>query len=348
MTSCGRARMGRCRLTAQLPTSSRSLSLLPSPHHPISCTSMAISPSPQLLSLLQLREALTTLELLQSFFPLPGELVVSLETTILLPRLEAWIEEQESVGSSGSKGKGKGTEELAWGEKARGGLEFVLRLELRRAGDEDRGDGGDRNGEASEWVVEMSVVIPLLGTTSTATPPRPDGVRKASTGTTLESSPISYGRQLPKLSVLQPSWLSRSQHIDLVNQFTTLLTLPSSPSTPSTSQTDLVSDDDITTILAAIETLKDLSQSLIPDLSLSNLSLSTPEEIEEEFRVFYHFPSLSTKAKRKDLVDWAAEYGLTGFVLAGQSLVLPSHHMGLIDKSRQARDIVRGGTTVYD
>ena len=39
-------------------------------------------------------------------------------------------------------------------------------------------------------------------------------------------------------------------------------------------------------------------------------------------RVWFYFPSLSTREKRKDLVDYAPGYGLTGFVLAGKPGVL--------------------------
>jgi len=39
-------------------------------------------------------------------------------------------------------------------------------------------------------------------------------------------------------------------------------------------------------------------------------------------RVFFYFPSLSTKEKRMDLVRYAADYQLTGFVLAGKPGVL--------------------------
>ncbi|KAL4892181.1 ubiquitin-conjugating enzyme/RWD-like protein [Aspergillus ambiguus] len=35
-------------------------------------------------------------------------------------------------------------------------------------------------------------------------------------------------------------------------------------------------------------------------------------------RVWFYFPSLSTRGKRDDLVDYAPGYGLTGFVLAGK------------------------------
>lgn len=39
-------------------------------------------------------------------------------------------------------------------------------------------------------------------------------------------------------------------------------------------------------------------------------------------RVWFYFPSLSTREKRKDLVNYAASYHLTGFVLAGKPGVL--------------------------
>ncbi|KWU41876.1 hypothetical protein RHOSPDRAFT_22159 [Rhodotorula sp. JG-1b] len=43
---------------------------------------------------------------------------------------------------------------------------------------------------------------------------------------------------------------------------------------------------------------------------------------EEEYRVWYWFPSLSSREKRDDMVNWAPEYGLTGFVLAGKPALL--------------------------
>ena len=40
-----------------------------------------------------------------------------------------------------------------------------------------------------------------------------------------------------------------------------------------------------------------------------------PDKLE---RVWFWFPMLSTREKRKDMVDYAPRYGLTGFVLAGE------------------------------
>ena len=39
-------------------------------------------------------------------------------------------------------------------------------------------------------------------------------------------------------------------------------------------------------------------------------------------RVWFYFPSISTRSKRDDLVKWAPSYGLTGFLLAGKPGIL--------------------------
>jgi hypothetical protein len=69
-------------------------------------------------------------------------------------------------------------------------------------------------------------------------------------------------------------------------------------------------------------------------------------------RVWFWFPSLSTREKRKDLVNYAARWGLTGFVLAGMhhlmafrsstdTISLPTGKPGLLcleGTARQAED----------
>ena len=52
--------------------------------------------------------------------------------------------------------------------------------------------------------------------------------------------------------------------------------------------------------------------------SEANTSLQT-ENLE---RVWFWFPMLSTREKRKDLIDYAPGYGLTGFVIAGKPALL--------------------------
>ena len=54
------------------------------------------------------------------------------------------------------------------------------------------------------------------------------------------------------------------------------------------------------------------------------LQLVKHEDVEDDGelqRVWFWFPSLSPREKRKDLVNYAARWRLTGFVLAGTSLI---------------------------
>ena len=46
------------------------------------------------------------------------------------------------------------------------------------------------------------------------------------------------------------------------------------------------------------------------------------EETDRVVRVWYYFPSLSTKEKRKDLVEYAKGYKITGWVVAGKPGVM--------------------------
>lgn len=56
------------------------------------------------------------------------------------------------------------------------------------------------------------------------------------------------------------------------------------------------------------------------EVRLSQLSKKEEAEDDGELqRVWFWFPSLNTREKRKDLVNYAARWGLTGFVLAGTS-----------------------------
>ena len=54
--------------------------------------------------------------------------------------------------------------------------------------------------------------------------------------------------------------------------------------------------------------------------------VGTDNEEEELQRVWFWFPSLSTREKRRDLVTYASRWGLTGFVLAGTfAFAFPFH-----------------------
>ncbi|RSH88095.1 uncharacterized protein EHS24_000622 [Apiotrichum porosum] len=105
-----------------------------------------------------------------------------------------------------------------------------------------------------------------------------------------------------KISVRQPPFLSRGAYADLA------AALPIAPEHESASDT----------VMTAIETVRATASTLavteepadpVPDVVVDDGALE---------RVWFWFPSLSTREKRRDLVEYAATYRLTGFVLAGK------------------------------
>lgn len=118
---------------------------------------------------------------------------------------------------------------------------------------------------------------------------------------------LADGSPAATIRLQQPPWMSRTTHDGLA------ASLPSCNPSTFTSNTDL--------LLHTIDFLRDKVASVIP-LSSEPTPTDTPTKADEpEFRVWLWFPSLSTREKRDDIVNWAPEYGLTGFVLAGASRV---------------------------
>lgn len=119
----------------------------------------------------------------------------------------------------------------------------------------------------------------------------------------------------PTLSLRQPTWISRAQ----------LSTL-----------TAALPPD----VFEAIDHIRDSGPDLIATATATAASTQTPTSnvsttspaadgvgIDSSakaplVRVWFYFPSLSTRAKRTDMVSHAPTYGLTGFVLAGKPGVL--------------------------
>ncbi|PWY89231.1 hypothetical protein BO70DRAFT_331114 [Aspergillus heteromorphus CBS 117.55] len=105
----------------------------------------------------------------------------------------------------------------------------------------------------------------------------------------------------------QPTWISKAE----------LATLSA----------DMPQDD----IFSALEYVQheaslflETQQKMNDSLSLTNTPSSGAKRSAEDplVRVWFYFPSLSTRAKRNDLVNHAPTYSLTGFVLAGKPGVL--------------------------
>ncbi|KAI4737811.1 hypothetical protein E4T50_11705 [Aureobasidium sp. EXF-12298] len=94
-------------------------------------------------------------------------------------------------------------------------------------------------------------------------------------------------------------------------------------------------------IFSALDTLRDQGTSLIP-------TSTTPTESKVStgplVRVWFYFPSLSTREKRQHMVDWAPSYSLTGFVLAGKPVSwgdIPSHQKKVSERYRETGDEVK-------
>jgi hypothetical protein len=99
-----------------------------------------------------------------------------------------------------------------------------------------------------------------------------------------ETPPITF-------SLRQPNWLDKASVAALSS------TLPSD-------------------IFSALDFLRDQGPSLIPTATTTPNAKS--KSTGPLVRVWFYFPSLSTREKRQHMVDWAPSYSLTGFVLAGK------------------------------
>lgn len=111
---------------------------------------------------------------------------------------------------------------------------------------------------------------------------------------TLEMDPPSIKSRLQ-----QPDWLSKNQ-VALLNSS--------------------IPDEDILTV---IEHVKEEAAQLSAQ---ANVSASEAEGVFDVnaplVRAWFYFPSISTRAKRDDLVNFAPTYGLTGFLMAGKPGIL--------------------------
>lgn len=124
-----------------------------------------------------------------------------------------------------------------------------------------------------------------------------------------EPGPETETDQPPPLNytLRQPDWLSKAEVAEL------------SSSMPN--------DD----ILSALEYIQEEGARLLETQKSSMSSTSTSNQpstgnnhssLGPIVRVWFYFPSLSTRAKRDDMVNYGPDYSLTGFVLAGKPGVL--------------------------
>uniref|UniRef100_A0A8H7NMC2 Small nuclear ribonucleoprotein Prp3 C-terminal domain-containing protein n=1 Tax=Bionectria ochroleuca TaxID=29856 RepID=A0A8H7NMC2_BIOOC len=102
----------------------------------------------------------------------------------------------------------------------------------------------------------------------------------------------------PKTRVRQPAWMSKADAARLTSD---------------------IPKEDIFTI---IEAVKDLAAEYLVSKKAAALESAKKNIDEAIVRVWFYFPSISTRSKRDDLINHAPGYGLTGFLLAGKPGVL--------------------------
>lgn len=169
--------------------------------------------------------------------------------------------------------------------------------------------------------------------------------------------PFFYeGDELPeepptvKVRVRQPSWLSRAATSELM--------------------TDLPKDEDL---LGTIEHIKEAAAaaqqsnqaSLTATKSSSQNAPGAGADAHPLVRVWFYFPSISTRSKRDDFILHAPSYSLTGFLYAGKPGLLcvegasqsiddymkfikteswgdiPAHHKKVSERYRETKDVAR-------
>ncbi|WWC96859.1 hypothetical protein V866_003734 [Kwoniella sp. B9012] len=111
-----------------------------------------------------------------------------------------------------------------------------------------------------------------------------------------------------KMRFKQPTYLNRSQYETLIQDI------------PQYDENEESSEY----ILNSVESIKTSLQSILELSTLQNQELEVKEDAQDKQidRVWFWLPSLSTREKRDDMVNFAKEVGLTGFVLAGKPGIL--------------------------
>ncbi|KAF5691870.1 hypothetical protein FDENT_3238 [Fusarium denticulatum] len=100
-----------------------------------------------------------------------------------------------------------------------------------------------------------------------------------------------------KTRIQQPDWMSKGDIAKL--------------------NTEIPEED----ILSVIEHIKDAASQHLLSLKQAEIA-SAPIAGASLVRVWFYFPSISTRAKRDDFINYAPTYGLTGFLLAGKPGIL--------------------------
>ncbi|CAD7060477.1 unnamed protein product [Tilletia caries] len=127
----------------------------------------------------------------------------------------------------------------------------------------------------------------------------------------------------PRIQVQRPTWLTRAQYDTLISQAG--LSAPQEEDSEGASSED-DEEDPASFVLSTVERISEAVIDLESEIATSSSNSKSTEgrssqsKSKDVVRAWYHFPSLSSKDKRADLVSYAQHHDppLTGFVLAGK------------------------------
>lgn len=207
------------------------------------------------LSFAALRDALDTLALFQSMFPLENELSIEPTSAAELPGLERLVEEME-------EGRAQDMDMCS----AVDSLDFTLAVPI------------DEEGVDESCLLDIQLLLK-------GSKPHP-----------------------PQIQVRQPAFLNRSQHHSVSTELSSYIQAESS--TSGWTSSDL--------LLGAVDVVREGASRVYREGQVEEVVDEAPvEELGELQRTWFWFPSLSSKEKRQDFVDYSHEFKLTGFVMAG-------------------------------
>ncbi|GAA5952336.1 hypothetical protein JCM3765_001946 [Sporobolomyces pararoseus] len=244
-----------------------------------------------------LESQLEALDLCSSLFPQEGELTLSEETQRFVPSLREWCENASDGSIAGVETHGP----QIWENE----IAFLVNLTLKpRDQTQALPSSPEPSSSSKTYPISLSIRLPTVADTRTSDLPPP-----------------------AENNLVHPSWLPRASYDALSSS------LPVYQSSTFTSNTDFV--------LSIIDYVRDKGPDFIPPPSQQlgedetsqggaaakkgrsrRQKSNTDGQNDPEFRVWLWFPSLSTREKRDDIVNWASDYDLTGFVLAGKPAVM--------------------------
>lgn len=117
-------------------------------------------------------------------------------------------------------------------------------------------------------------------------------------------------KHFPHIHLSCPSWMNRKTYTELVAKM--------KERERKEREERGEEEEDGMIIMAVVDFLREYLPSCEKQTEVDKESEKTKEEDTKIVRVWYYLPSLSTKEKREDMVEYGKTYNLTGVVIAGK------------------------------